>query len=477
VLSRGSTKLAEVKRLLEEGMDRRRRTRPVSSLSSLVESLEHRLVMSATVAALVPDRFEPNDSYDAATDLGTLGDRTETGLSIHAANNYDYYKFKAAASGALSVTFSFDQSQGDIDVFLLDSNRLLMDSSATTNSPERLDVNVTAGQTYFIKVLGYAGATQPSYSMAIDGPGTATAGDADDQTTEARPLALTGSVTDSISSATDVDLYKITVATGQKVTFDVDRTTGSSLDSYLRVFNSSGSQIKSNNDANAPGETATTPKESYISYTFSTAGTYYVGVSGNPNSAYSATTGNGDVAGSTGSYKLTLPASAVAPADSDDQIAEARALSIGSSVSDSVSIPTDVDLFKFTVKAGQKLGFDVDPASGSTLDSYLRVFNASGSRIAGNDNKAAPGETLGKSAYLEYTFTTAGTYYVGVSGAPNSAYSVTTGNGDVAGSTGGYKLFLVNLTPAAASVAGTSLTTLSLRPAGAEVLGDPRAIL
>jgi hypothetical protein len=458
-------------------MDRRRRTRLVSSRSSHVESLEHRLVMSATVAALVPDRFEPNDSFDAATDLGTLGDRTETGLSIHAANNNDYYKFKAAASGALSVTFNFDQSQGDIDVFLLDSDRLLLDSSATTSSPERLDVNVTAGKTYFIKVLGYAGATQPSYSMAIDGPGTATAGDTDDQITEARSLSLSGSVTDSISSATDVDLYKITVAAGQKVTMDVDRTSGSSLDSYLRVFNASGAQVKSNNDANGPGETATTPKESYISYTFSTAGTYYVGVSGAPNSAYSATTGNGDVSGSKGGYKLTLTGSVVAPADSDDQLTEARSLSIGGSNSDSISIPTDVDLYKFTVKAGQKLGFDVDPASGSTLDSYLRVFNASGSRLTGNDNRAAPGETLGKSAYVEYTFATAGTYYVGVSGAPNSAYSVTTGFGDVNGSTGGYKLFLVNLTPAAASVAPTSLTTLSLRPVGAQLLTDVRAIL
>jgi hypothetical protein len=44
------------------------------------------------------------------------------------------------------VRFDFDQSQGDIDVFLLDSNRLLLDSSATTNSPERLDVNGHAGR-------------------------------------------------------------------------------------------------------------------------------------------------------------------------------------------------------------------------------------------------------------------------------------------------------------------------------------------
>jgi len=447
-------------------MDCRRRRRPFFTGAAVVDSLERRVVISVGVAAVpVADRFEPNDSFDAATDLGTLGDRTENDLSIHAANNNDYFKFKAAATGAITVTFAFDQSQGDIDVFLLDSNRLLLDSSATTNTPERLDQTVTAGQTYYIKVLGFNGATQADYDMVIDGPGEAAPADSDDQTTEARSLALNGSVTDSISSASDVDLYKITVAAGQKVTFDVDRTTGSSLDSYLRVFNSSGAQVKSNNDANGPGETAATPTESYISYTFSTAGTYYVGVSGSPNSAYSATTGNGDAAGSTGGYKLTLTATAPPVADSDDQTTEARSISVGGSVSDTIANSMDVDLFKFTAKAGQKIGFDVDPASGSTLDSFVRVFNSAGSRIASNDNRAAPGETLGKSSYLEYTFTTAGTYYVGVSGAPNGSYSAVTGFGDVAGSTGGYKLFLVNLTPAATVTSARA--SLSLAPSRA----------
>src|SRR5688500_16031473 len=147
-------------------MDRRRCRRVVRSGSRPVEVLEGRALLSVAVA----DRFEPNDSYEAATNLGTLGDRTENGLSIHAAGNGDYFRFQAAATGAVSIAFAFDQSQGDIDVFLLDSDRLLLDSSATTGSPERLDQNVTAGRTYFIKVIGFGGATQADYDMVIDGP-------------------------------------------------------------------------------------------------------------------------------------------------------------------------------------------------------------------------------------------------------------------------------------------------------------------
>src|SRR5687768_14752557 len=176
-------------------MDRRRRTRPVSSLT---ESLEPRRLMAA-----IADRFEPNDSYETATNLGTLGDRAEPDLSIHAANNNDYFRFTAGASGPLSVEFRFDQSQGDVDAFMLDTDRLLLDSAATTASPERLDWNVTAGRTYFIKVIGYGGATQADYDMIIDGP-AALSPEPGDQPSESIALPVGSTVTQSIQNSTDV---------------------------------------------------------------------------------------------------------------------------------------------------------------------------------------------------------------------------------------------------------------------------------
>jgi hypothetical protein len=46
---------------------------------------------------------------------------------------------------------------------------------------------------------------------------------------------------------------------------------------------------------------------------------------------------------------------------------------------------------------------------------------------------------------LEFTFTTAGTYYVGVSGKANRTYNATTGAGDVSSSTGGFSITLRNV--------------------------------
>jgi hypothetical protein len=45
------------------------------------------------------DRFEPNNSFAAATDLGPLTDRTENDLSIHAPGNEDYYRVTAVTQG------------------------------------------------------------------------------------------------------------------------------------------------------------------------------------------------------------------------------------------------------------------------------------------------------------------------------------------------------------------------------------------
>ena len=109
----------------------------------------------------------------------------------------------------------------------------------------------------------------------------------------------------------------------------------------------------------------------------------------------------------------------------------------------------DVDMFGFTVTAGQRVAFNINTTSG--LDSYLRLFNAGGTQLAFNDNGAAPGETLGKDAYLEYTFTSAGTYYIGLSAAGNIAYNASNGNGDTTtATTGAYTFNFKDVTPAPA---------------------------
>ncbi len=258
--------------------------------------------------------------------------------------------------------------------------------------------------------------------------------DADDAIAEAVSIGAVSTsgttTTAAINPDTDVDMIKFTVTAGQIVDFDIDTALNGStgLNSYLRLFDAQGTQLASNNNGAAVGE-ATVSFDAYLRYTFVNAGTYYVAVSNSTNITYNPTTGNGDLAGgqnSTGDYQLIITA---LPVDPDDSLTEAADLGAVSttpaSVSAGISPDIDVDMYRFTVTAGQVVDFDIDTTLNGTggLGSYLRIFSSNGTQLASNDNAAAPGEaTVGFDAYLRFTFATAGTYYVGVSNSNNTAY-------------------------------------------------------
>ena len=119
-------------------------------------------------------------------------------------------------------------------------------------------------------------------------------------------VATTGSVTlasrigDGPRGRRDVDLFRVNLAAGQRLTIDVaarSLATPSTLDSYLRLFDSKGRQLAANDDT--PG----TP-DSSLSFTAPKAGVYYVGVSGSGNVTYRPSRAGSARTGSTGAYQI-----------------------------------------------------------------------------------------------------------------------------------------------------------------------------
>ena len=87
-------------------------------------------------------------------------------------------------------------------------------------------------------------------------------------------------VSDAISEDIDVDMYAFSVAPGQIVDFDIDTALNGpgGLGAYIRLFNSQGRQLDYNDNGAAPGENIVN-FDSYLRYSFSAGGTYYLGVS------------------------------------------------------------------------------------------------------------------------------------------------------------------------------------------------------
>ena len=118
--------------------------------------------------------------------------------------------------------------------------------------------------------------------------------------------------------------------------------------------------------------------------------------------------------------------------DLDDSLSEALSLgaisTTAQTVDASITPDVDVDMYRFTVAAGQVVDFDIDTTLNGPggFGSYLGLFNPQGQQLAFNNDARCPGENeVGFDAYLRYTFSSRGTFYVGVSNStiPNTIRS------------------------------------------------------
>jgi len=143
----------------------------------------------------------------------------------------------------------------------------------------------------------------------------------------------------------------------------------------------------------------------------------------------------------------TAPAAAFpipAPAtDNGDQIVEAKKITLGQTVNGGIKYDTEVEMYAIQLTAGQIVGFDVDNfANFTTFDGVLRLFDGLGNELQKSDDDVGPDpETADTEPFIgDFIVPITGTYYIGVSGAPNDAYNAVTGTGDQPGDFGPYML-------------------------------------
>jgi len=108
-------------------------------------------------------------------------------------------------------------------------------------------------------------------------------------------------VGDGLQAGLDVDLYRIDIPRGGLITASViaqNLPSPSGLDTYVRLFNSGGTELAANDQFNG--------SDSFVDFFVNVGGTYYVGVSGFPNGNYNPLTAGSGSSQSRGRYDLEI---------------------------------------------------------------------------------------------------------------------------------------------------------------------------
>jgi len=112
---------------------------------------------------------EPGDSFDTAWDLGVFSDGNKfewsDTLDRHA-DRYDYYKFTLSESATVSIDMFFSDAEGDLDLFLFDSQEGSIASSTSMDDDEHIEENLDAGD-YYVRASSWDRSDDQEYDLNI----------------------------------------------------------------------------------------------------------------------------------------------------------------------------------------------------------------------------------------------------------------------------------------------------------------------
>jgi hypothetical protein len=224
------------------------------------------------------------------------------------------------------------------------------------------------------------------------------------ETTAAAATITSGTVNSAaITSATDVDFFKITTTATSNIVYNLVGPAG--VDYDLTIFNSAGTQI---------GSAATTSSTETVSLTNQAAGTYFIKVFGY-NGAFSATC-----------YTIRATATVVTGCSStydagtnntsNNATSTAPVIPFNTNITGLINAGGDVDNYKFTITTGGTITLTL-----TTLPANynLRLVNSAGTVLVTASRSGTNSETINYTA-------AAGVYYARVYGSSSSVSNAST---------------------------------------------------
>lgn len=264
---RESTSTADIERISLTGLSAGNFLLRVRGADTAVVNPAYRMTIVAPPPATAADPYEPNDNRISAFDLKAIeGSANYDNGSLHQSGDEDWYRFEIKSGGQAGhfAEVSFNHSQGDVELDLLDANGQPLRVSHTANDVEQISLQGLTAGVYYLKVSGFGGATNRNYRIQIRAPfagdllpdryepngSLATA-------TELRNLdgKLAGSLEIdalSIHAATDVDHFRFTTVAEGTAAHSVSLVaTDGGRNLKLELLDSAGNLLASSSHASA----------------------------------------------------------------------------------------------------------------------------------------------------------------------------------------------------------------------------------
>lgn len=374
---------------------------PYSSSLPSFESLEGRLMMSGdgqlpwVVAPAAGDALTVDSDTPELTSLSTARswrlNRYGNGLlagQLDGASDADLVAFTATQSGSMLVSLSSSTAGlQNLSLVVMDSSGLpIVASEEGVGSPalQSLRFDVQAGNTYYVQASSQDVASGGYLLNALTQESA--------PTNVAMPAVGSSATQDSLTSSNQAKLYSFTAQASGYVYIDM-RSDGSTIDSYLQVYDERGRRISVNNDA------MRSTRDSRVRVRVEAGQTYFVKATG--------------YRGTTGAYKVSWNSAAFDDYSSDRSAAYAwRLASNGSgSLRGNINYAGDVDMLAITAPQTGKLTLSMSAGGTYRLDTVLTVLDSSGQEIASNDDNGTSTDSL-----LTIDVTAGQVFYVQASG-------------------------------------------------------------
>ena len=386
--------------------------------------------------------MEPNNTIASANliDLDNLPSVVISG-DIGDINDVDFYRVDLNAGTTLIADIDNAQVSGlnsVLTVFNSVGTQVASNDDLTFSSEDGTEITeldsflalpITEDGFYYVSVSS-SDASLGSYDLELQQQQQIVATEPNDDISSAtaidfnisKSVAISGAIDDGL----DVDFFQVQLNAGNTLIADIDNAEASGLNSVVTIFDASGNQVDINDDHTFFSEDGTTQlseSDSFLPFTATADGTYFVAVSGS--------------GGTSGSYLLNLTTSgiqgSVVETESNDTILSANEINLDISapvvVSGEIGNGLDVDFYQVQLNAGDTVIANIDAAvNGSALNSVVTVFDASGNQVGINDDHlyfSEDGTTQlsEPDSFLPYTAAADGTYYIAVSGSGSTSGS------------------------------------------------------